>query len=86
MGPCQGRRCREQVAPLLAHAAGAAVERISLPSFRPPVRPLPLRVLWPEDEAAAMREEWVSWFGIPTQFSPHWAPGMAMPSPPRRPA
>ena len=20
-----------------------------------------------------MREHWVSWFGIPTQFAPHWA-------------
>ena len=28
-----------------------------------------------------MREEWVSWFGIPTQFSPHWAAGMAIAEP-----
>src|SRR5262249_24989984 len=44
MGPCQGRRCREQVALLLARAAGTSVEKIPLPSFRPPVRPLPLNV------------------------------------------
>ena len=25
-----------------------------------------------------MREHWVSWFGIPTQFSPHWEAGMAV--------
>jgi thioredoxin reductase len=81
MGPCQGRRCREQVALLLAHAAGTPVEKISLPSFRPPVRPLPLNVLWPHDELPAMREEWVSWYGIPTQFSPHWAAGMAIAEP-----
>jgi len=81
MGPCQGRRCREQVALLLARAAGTDVEKIPLPSFRPPLRPLPLNVLWPQDEQAAMREEWVSWFGIPTQFSPHWAAGMAIAEP-----
>ena len=81
IGPCQGRRCREQVGLLLAQAAGTTIDRIPLPTFRPPVRPLPLSVLWPEDEAVAMREDWVSWFGIPTQFSPHWAPGMALDEP-----
>jgi len=81
MGPCQGRRCREQVALLLARAAGTTVDSIPMPSFRPPVRPLPLNVLWPEDELPAMREEWVGWFGIPTQFSPHWAAGMAIAEP-----
>jgi hypothetical protein len=40
-----------------------------------------LNVLWPGDEAPAIREEWVSWFGIPTQFSPHWAAGMAIAEP-----
>jgi hypothetical protein len=72
MGPCQGRRCREQVALLLAEAGDAPVDTIALASYRPPVRPLPLSVLWPHDEPAAMREHWVSWFGIPTQFAPHW--------------
>jgi thioredoxin reductase len=73
MGPCQGRRCREQVALLLAEAGDVPVDAIPLASYRPPVRPLPLSVLWPHDEPAAMREHWVSWFGIPTQFAPHWA-------------
>jgi thioredoxin reductase len=73
MGPCQGRRCREQVALLLAEAGDVPVDTIALASYRPPVRPLPLSVLWPHDEPAAMREHWVSWFGIPTQFAPHWA-------------
>jgi hypothetical protein len=73
MGPCQGRRCREQVALLLAEAGDVPVDTIPLASYRPPVRPLPLSVLWPHDEAPAMREHWVSWFGIPTQFAPHWA-------------
>jgi thioredoxin reductase len=81
MGPCQSRRCREQVGLLLARAAGTTLDRIPLPTFRPPVRPLPLNVLWPTDEPAAMREDWVSWFGIPTQFSPHWTAGMAIDEP-----
>jgi thioredoxin reductase len=75
MGPCQSRRCREQVGLLLARATRTPVERIPLPTYRPPIRPLPLNVLWPADEPAAMREDWVSWFGIPTQFSPHWDGG-----------
>ena len=81
MGPCQSRRCREQVALLLATATGTSIDRIPLPSFRPPIRPLPLNVLWPTDEPPAMREDWVSWFGIPTQFSPHWEAGMAIAEP-----
>jgi NADPH-dependent 2,4-dienoyl-CoA reductase/sulfur reductase-like enzyme len=72
MGPCQGRRCREQVALLLAEAGDVPVDTIPLATYRPPVRPLPLSVLWPRDESATMREQWVSWFGIPTQFAPHW--------------
>jgi thioredoxin reductase len=81
MGPCQSRRCREQVGLLLARAADTTLDRVPLPTFRPPIRPLPLNVLWPADEPAAMREEWVSWFGIPTQFSPHWTAGMAIDEP-----
>jgi hypothetical protein len=81
MGPCQGRRCREQVALLMAQSAGTPVDGIPMPSFRPPLRPLPLNVLWPLDEPQAMRDDWVSWFGIPTQFSPHWAAGMAIAEP-----
>jgi hypothetical protein len=81
MGPCQSRRCREQVGLLLAQAAGTTLDRIPLPTFRPPIRPLPLNVLWPADEPGAMREDWVSWFGIPTQFSPHWTAGMAVDEP-----
>ena len=81
MGPCQSRRCREQVGLLVAQATGISIDRIPLPSFRPPIRPLPLNVLWPTDELPAMREEWVSWFGIPTQFSPHWEAGMAIAEP-----
>jgi thioredoxin reductase len=78
MGPCQGRRCREQVALLLAEQAGTAVGELPLASYRAPVRPLPLSVLWPHDESAAMRDDWAIWFGIPTQFTPHWNPTLLM--------
>lgn len=74
MGPCQGRRCREQVALLLAEAARVPVGEIPLPSYRAPIRPLPLSVLWDRDEPQEMRDNWVVWFGIPTQFAPHWEP------------
>jgi thioredoxin reductase len=76
MGPCQGRRCREQVALLLTRTAGLPPGAVPLPSYRAPLRPLPLSVLWPHEETEAMREHWVSWFGIPTQMLPHWSTGM----------
>ncbi len=72
MGLCQGRRCREQVALLLAMAAKCKVSEIPLASYRPPLRPLPLAVLRPVDEPAAMRRDWDVWFGISTQWTPFW--------------
>jgi thioredoxin reductase len=72
MGPCQGRRCREQVQMLLADAARVEIGKIPLASYRAPVRPLALGVLWPEEETEAMREHWTVWFGIPAQFTPYW--------------
>jgi hypothetical protein len=62
MGHCQGRRCREQVALLLAGASGVDPAQVPLASYRPPVRPLPMRVLWPEDEPEELRQKWASWF------------------------
>jgi thioredoxin reductase len=72
MGLCQGRRCREQVALLLAMAADRPVGEIALASYRPPLRPLPLAVLRPTDEPAAMRDNWEVWFGIASQWIPFW--------------
>jgi thioredoxin reductase len=71
MGPCQGRRCREQVALLLAVSGERPLETIPLASYRAPVRPLPLAVLQPEDEEAAMVANWDVWFGIPGQWVPY---------------
>jgi len=74
MGPCQGRRCREQIALLLADASGTAPSAIPLASYRAPVRPLPLSLL---GEGASMQEGWDVWFGIRTQWIPYDAIGTA---------
>ncbi len=72
MGPCQGRRCREQVQCLLAMQGNQASGDIPMPSYRAPLRPLPLKVITAADETAEMRAGWTSWFGIPEQWLPHW--------------
>ncbi|MCY3747977.1 MAG: FAD-dependent oxidoreductase [Chloroflexi bacterium] len=66
MGHCQGRLCREQIALLLADASGTDIADMPVMSYRPPVRPLPLRVMWPHDEPEQVRNEWAKWFS-PTQ-------------------
>ena len=71
MGVCQGRRCRDQVAMLLAIEAGQPFVSIPLASHRAPVRPLPLRILAEWDEPAQMDAAWDVWFGIPTAWVPH---------------
>ncbi|MEE9261942.1 MAG: NAD(P)/FAD-dependent oxidoreductase [Dehalococcoidia bacterium] len=62
MGHCQGRRCREQVAMLLAQHSNTDIAEVPPMSYRPPVRPLPLRVMWAHEEPQKMRDEWVVWF------------------------
>ena len=71
MGVCQGRRCRDQVAMLLAIEADQPFGSIPLASHRAPVRPLPLKILAEWDEPAAMDAAWDVWFGIPTAWVPH---------------
>ncbi len=70
MGVCQGRRCRDQVAMLLALESGTPYGTIPLASHRAPVRPLPLKILAEWDEPAEMEAAWDVWFGIPTQWVP----------------
>lgn len=72
MGACQGRRCREQIAALVALGTGRALADIPLATYRTPVRPLRLAQLAALPEAAAMGEHWESWFGIPSQWVPFW--------------
>ncbi len=71
MGACQARRCREQVALILAAASQPADGAVPLAGFRAPVRPLPLKVLADWDEGAAMGLGWDVWFGIPQQWIPY---------------
>jgi thioredoxin reductase len=71
MGPCQARRCREQVAMMLSISADVPLSDIPLASYRAPVRPLPLSVLADWEEPAEMGAGWDVWFGIPTQWVPY---------------
>ena len=71
MGPCQARRCREQVAMALSLATDTPLADIPLAGYRAPVRPLPLKVLADVEEAAEMSAGWDVWFGIPAQWIPY---------------
>jgi thioredoxin reductase len=71
MGVCQGRRCRDQAAMLLALESGKPFGTIPLATHRAPVRPLPMKILAEWDEPAAMDAAWDVWFGIPTAWVPH---------------
>lgn len=70
MGVCQGRRCRDQVAMLLAIEANQPFATIPLASHRAPVRPIPLKIIADWEESPAMTAAWDVWFGIPTQWVP----------------
>ena len=72
MGPCQGRRCREQVAALLALSGSGALDEVPLATYRAPVRPLPLSLAADAQEPPEMTEQWDTWFGMPTQWVPFW--------------
>ncbi len=72
MGLCQGRRCREQVAALLALGAGVGLQEVPLATFRAPVRPLALGLAGSLPEAPEMAEHWDVWFGIPGQVATPW--------------
>ncbi|MES2066566.1 MAG: (2Fe-2S)-binding protein [Pseudomonadota bacterium] len=77
MGACQGRRCRDQVACLLAEQQGIPLAAVPVASFRAPVRPVPLGILADWQESAAMTAGWDVWFGIPTQWTPYAMIGTA---------
>ncbi len=71
MGVCQGRRCRDQVAMLLALESSTPFGTIPLATHRAPARPLPLKIMADWQEPAAMDAAWDVWFGIPTAWVPH---------------
>ena len=64
-GHCQGRLCREQVSLLVAGESGTDIADIPMMTYRPPVRPMPLNVMWPHDETEHVRSEWPKWFYPP---------------------
>ena len=66
-GYCQGRLCREQVSMLVAEESGTDVAEIPFLSYRPPVRPLPLNVMWPHEETEQVRMDWPKWFSPTNQ-------------------
>ncbi len=70
MGVCQGRRCRDQVAMLLAIEADQPFGTIPLATHRAPVRPIPLKIMADWHESPEMTAAWDVWFGIPTQWVP----------------
>ncbi len=72
MGLCQGRRCREQVAALLALGAGTGLSEVPLATFRAPVRPMPLSLAGSVPESEEMARNWHVWFGIEGQVTPYW--------------
>lgn len=72
MGLCQGRRCREQVAALLALGAETALAEVPLATFRAPVRPMPLGLAGTLPETDEMAAHWDVWFGIPGQVTAYW--------------
>jgi thioredoxin reductase len=72
MGPCQGRRCREQVAALLALGAAMPLSSIPLAGYRAPVRPMPLTMAAPVPEDPEQAEHWDTWFGMHAQWRPFW--------------
>jgi thioredoxin reductase len=61
MGHCQGRRCREHSALLVAHAKGVELSRVLPGSYRVPVRPLSLSVMQAHDESLDDARRWPAW-------------------------
>lgn len=80
MGHCQGKRCRDQVLMLLADATGTELANLVPGSYRAPVRPLALNILWPADETEEMRRTWPIWLHPVEEGAPGYANARAMES------
>jgi NADPH-dependent 2,4-dienoyl-CoA reductase/sulfur reductase-like enzyme len=73
MGHCQGKRCRDQVLMLLAAATGTDLAQLVPGTYRAPLRPVPLNVLWAGDETEAMRRSWPIWLHPVEEGAPGYA-------------
>lgn len=49
MGPCQGKMCAANVVKLYAETTGRPVEDLRIPTMRPPVEPILLGLLAPNE-------------------------------------
>ncbi len=45
MGPCQGRGCREIILREISRVTGTPLEELDPGTFRPPAKPVPLKLL-----------------------------------------
>jgi len=80
MGHCQGKRCRDQVLMLIAEATGCDLSQLVPGSYRAPVRPLPLSVLWAGEETEEMRRTWPIWLHPVEEGAPGYASARSMES------
>lgn len=61
MGHCQGKRCRDEAAIMLAQRFGVPLEDIRPASYRFPVRPIDMSLIAAEDDDYHTREKWPHW-------------------------
>ncbi len=45
MGPCQGRTCGRLIAHIISQKTGKPIEEVWEPSYRPPLKTVPLKTL-----------------------------------------
>ncbi len=81
MGHCQGKRCRDQVLMLLADATGRDLAELVPGTYRAPVRPIPLSVLWAGEETEEMRRTWPIWLHPVEEGAPGYASARSMAQP-----
>lgn len=77
MGHCQGKRCRDQTMMLLAEATGTEMGKLVPGSYRVPVRPLPLSIMWAGEETEEMRRTWPIWLHPVEEGAPGYASAKA---------
>ncbi len=77
MGHCQGKRCRDQTMMLLAEATGTEMAKLVPGSYRVPVRPLPLSIMWAGEETEDMRRTWPIWLHPVEEGAPGYASAKA---------
>jgi D-hydroxyproline dehydrogenase subunit alpha len=77
MGHCQGKRCRDQTMMLLAEATCTEMAKLVPGSYRVPVRPLPLSIMWAGEETEEMRRTWPIWLHPVEEGAPGYASAKA---------